>query len=80
MHEADLVLQYPETIAKAIANALLPEAADGQVPKTRAEVVAAQGELRVHIRADDLSALRAALNSYTRWIEAAERAARIGRA
>ena len=75
MHEAELVFHYPEPIAKAIADALRPETASGQVPKTRADVSLTPGALRVRIVADDLSALRAGVNSYARWVEAAERAA-----
>lgn len=79
MHQADLVFSFSPALAHAVHGALLPEADAGQVPKTRADVTLAGGSLRVHIHAEDLSALRAAVNSYARWVDAGERAARLGR-
>ena len=74
-HEADLLFSYPDpATARAVAGALSPEAAVSEVPKTRATISVEQGRLRVAIHADDLPSLRAAVNSYLRWIDAAQRA------
>lgn len=81
MHDATLVFSYPDpATARALAGALSPELAVSEVPKTRADVLADGRELRVHIHAGDLGALRAAINSYLRWIDAGERAAGVGAA
>jgi tRNA threonylcarbamoyladenosine modification (KEOPS) complex Pcc1 subunit len=79
MHEAILVFSYPEEkIAAALAEALSPEASVTEVPKTRAHITVQEHDVTVHIHADDLGALRAAVNSYARWVEAGERAAGVG--
>lgn len=78
MQNARLVFSYPnETLATAIAHALTPETESG-VPKTTSRVRREGHEIHITIDADDLASLRAALNSYVRWAEAAERAARAG--
>jgi len=70
---------YPDPTAQAICGALAPEAAgDGpDVPKARAETTLESPALVIRIEADDIAALRAAVNSYLRWIDAAERATRV---
>ena len=78
MHEAELLFSFPPDTARAVAGALAPES-EAQVPKTRADVTLTGGDVRVHLVAEDLSALRAGVNSYARWVEAAERAAGLGR-
>ncbi|HUR67944.1 MAG TPA: KEOPS complex subunit Pcc1 [Candidatus Thermoplasmatota archaeon] len=78
MHEATLVFRYPSDIAAALMGALAPEADHSEVPKTRAAVRADDSALVVELRADDLAALRAAVNSYARWVEAGARAAASG--
>lgn len=75
MHEATLVFHTSEPLARALHGALSPEATD--VPKTTTALDLAGPELRVRIAAEDLSSLRAALNSYLRWVDAAARAARL---
>ena len=79
MHEAELVFHYHSSIADAILGALAPETDGASVPKTRAAISLTHGALRIHLRADDLSALRAAINSYTRWVDAAARGAALAR-
>lgn len=78
MQEAELVFRFHEATAAAIHGALVPDK-DGQAPKMAADVTTDGDELRVRLRAEDLPSLRAAVNSYARWIDAAERAARAGR-
>lgn len=77
MHEARLVFTFPSVIASAISGALSPETG-ADVPKTSSAVGQKGEELVVRVEAEDLSALRAALNSHLRWADAAERAARLG--
>ena len=76
--EATLFFSFSNDIAAALHGALAPEG-EAEVPKTRTTIERAGTEIRITIRAEDLAALRAALNSYLRWADAAERAARIGR-
>jgi tRNA threonylcarbamoyladenosine modification (KEOPS) complex Pcc1 subunit len=64
--------------ADAIARALAPEANASEVPKTRATVAREPGGVRIRVDAEDLASLRAAVNSYLRWIDAAGKAARLG--
>jgi len=47
------------------------------VPRTRAVLAQAGDGFALRIEADDLGALRAALNSYLRWIAVAQEAAAI---
>lgn len=76
MQRARLAFTYPsDALATAIAGALAPET-EADVPKTRSTLHHVACEVVVEIEAADLAALRAALNSYLRWVEAAERAAR----
>lgn len=78
-HHADLFFDLDPARADALARALSPETDRSEVPKTRASVRVEPGGLRVAIEADDLSAMRAALNSWLRWVDAAQKAAHIGR-
>ncbi|MEA3200477.1 MAG: Transcription factor Pcc1 [Thermoplasmata archaeon] len=74
-HSADLFFELPEGPADAIARALAPEANASEVPKTRADLTREPTGIRIHLEADDPASLRAALNSYLRWIDAAHKAA-----
>ncbi|HRR66953.1 MAG TPA: KEOPS complex subunit Pcc1 [Methanomassiliicoccales archaeon] len=70
MFRATLVVRSP--FASNVANAIGPEAGR-EIPRTRAEVHASQGSVTLRLDADDLPALRAALNSYIRWMCVAEK-------
>lgn len=84
MPHADLFFPFPRPLADALAGALAPEsepagdAPRADVPKTRGRAWADAGGLRVAIEADDLASLRAAVNSYCRWVDAAAKAAALG--
>lgn len=78
-HEATLLFPFPSEAARAIVGALAPEAAQAEVPKTRGEIALADGGLEVRIRAADLPSLRASVNSHLRWVDAAAKAAALGR-
>lgn len=62
-----------------VAGALAPELAE-RIPRTRITVERGEGEVRIHIEAEDNNALRAALNSYIRWANVAEETAKEARA
>ena len=74
MHHAAVELRYPSPIALAVEGALSPESAS-EVPKTEGRTTRAGDIVRIELKADDLSSLRAAMNSYLRWADAAEKAA-----
>jgi len=57
--------------AGTIYGAISPEAGR-EIPRTKVAASLADGRVRLRIEATDLSALRAALNSYLRWIKIAE--------
>lgn len=56
---------------KAVWGALHPEVGR-EIPRTRVSLVPGEGEIVLNIEATDLGALRAALNSYLRWIRISE--------
>lgn len=56
---------------EVIAQALMPEASSG-VPGTKVEVSLSEGKVRISLCAEDVSALRAAVNSYLRWVKLAD--------
>jgi KEOPS complex subunit Pcc1 len=67
--------EHPEVII----GALLPELSE-KIPRTKVTVERAEGAVMVKIEAEDQTALRAALNSYIRWMNvAAETAKEAGR-
>jgi KEOPS complex subunit Pcc1 len=51
--------------------ALSPEVGR-EIPRTRVELSRDDGDIVLNVEASDLGALRAALNSYLRWIEISE--------
>jgi tRNA threonylcarbamoyladenosine modification (KEOPS) complex Pcc1 subunit len=79
VQRAKLFFPYPEATADAIARALAPESAIAEVPKTRAVISRTEDGVSIDITADDLASLRAAVNSYLRWVEAASKSATLGR-
>ena len=77
-HRAELFFPFPSTTARAVHGALAPETTNAEVPKTASRVVLEPDGVRVALVAEDLSSLRAAVNSWLRWVDAAEKAARLG--
>jgi KEOPS complex subunit Pcc1 len=61
--------------AEVIAGSLSPELGE-KIPRTSISVERRGKELVVKIEADDQNALRAALNSYIRWMNVAEETAK----
>ncbi len=69
MPSAVLRLSTPD--AASVYGALSPEAGR-DIPRTKVRASMDAGALVLKVEATDLSALRAALNSYLRWIMVAE--------
>ncbi len=61
--------------ADVIAGSLSPELGE-KIPRTSISVERRGDELAVKIEAEDQNALRAALNSYIRWMNVAEETAK----
>jgi KEOPS complex subunit Pcc1 len=57
--------------AMTILASISPEAGR-EIPRTKIEVHAGPGEVVLKVQASDLAAMRAALNSYLRWMQIAE--------
>lgn len=77
-HHAELFFHLDSPTARAVQGALSPETATAEVPKTTSRVILEPEGVRVVVEAEDLASLRAAVNSYLRWVDAAEKTARIG--
>ena len=61
--------------AEIVRRALSPELTEN-IPRTKVKVTGGADEVVIEIEADDLAALRAALNSYIRWGNVAEETAK----
>ncbi len=69
MHRATLKLLSPQS--EVVLGAISPEVGR-EIPRTRVRISSESGRVVLDIEAADLAALRAALNSYLRWIKVAE--------
>lgn len=71
MKKVSFVLDF-DTIsdAKVVYDALSPEIKN-RIPKTKVKVNLEKTVLKLEVQADDISSLRAASNSYLRWINTA---------
>ncbi|WP_400207440.1 KEOPS complex subunit Pcc1 [Candidatus Methanomassiliicoccus intestinalis] len=65
------VLQLDTPHEAAVWSALFPEIGR-EVPRTHVEISRKDGGITLSIDATDIGALRAALNSYIRWIAVSE--------
>ena len=70
---AELTVKTP--YSQVIQGSLSPELGE-RIPRTRIEVERREDEITVKIEAEDQNALRAALNSYIRWMNVAEETAK----
>ena len=61
--------------ARIVSGALSPELTE-RIPRTKVMVESDEKHVTVRIEADDHNALRAALNSYIRWMSVAEETAK----
>jgi KEOPS complex subunit Pcc1 len=64
---AEITLVKKGKIAHVVASSLLPET-DRKIPRTQVKINEDGKALCLVISAEDTSALRAAINSYLRWI------------
>lgn len=72
-HEAVLSFEYPgEPRARIVAGALAPEVGDLDETRSTAAVSRDGDVVRVRVLADDLVALRAAINGWSRLVATAE--------
>ncbi len=71
-HRATLTLRTKH--AEVVSKALSPELTE-RIPRTKVDVTTRGGEVVIEVEADDMTALRAALNSYIRWSNVAEETA-----
>jgi len=71
MRKASFVLVFDsEEEARIVAESLSPEIKH-RIPKTKVEVSLSNKTFSLEIEAKDISSLRAACNSYLRWIKTA---------
>ena len=72
MNEVSLMpgatLRIDSPAPNTLVRALLPEVGR-ELPRTSVDVRVEEGRFVLDVRAGDLSALRAAVNSYLRWIK-----------
>ena len=57
--------------ARAIANSIEPEITH-KIPKTKVDIILSENTINLKIETDDISSLRAACNSYLRWMATAQ--------
>ena len=67
---AEIGIEVPEGLVNILLGALLPEAERPSSARSKVSMEAEGRHLNMRIRASDISALRAALNSYLRWADA----------
>lgn len=72
MRKARLTFSLPRKAARVVEGSLKPETGR-EIPRTRFRIWTDEKGLSLVVEAEDTSALRAALNSYCRWIEVAEK-------
>jgi len=63
----NIKIEVPEKIGKSCKNALSIEAENNKMPRSNVLVKYNKNFLEIKITAKDLSALRAAMNTYLRW-------------
>jgi len=63
---------WPEEKVDRLVRALQPESGD-MLGKTSVTFAKERGHIVLHVMADSTSSLRAALNSYLRWLEMADK-------
>ncbi len=71
MKNASFIFNFDsEKEAEIVAESLAPEIKN-KIPKTNVEIKLSKKSLYLIIESDDISSLRAACNSYLRWINTA---------
>jgi tRNA threonylcarbamoyladenosine modification (KEOPS) complex Pcc1 subunit len=71
-YTVNIEIKYPltEELAKIIEGSLIPEIERPISDRSHTQVYVDDSNLYLKIGASDLSAMRAAVNSYLRWVEA----------
>ncbi len=67
---AEIIIHSDNNLAQIIKDSLRPEVEDPVSQRSTVAVYAETECLKISICATDLAALRAALNSYLRWVKA----------
>jgi len=65
---AEVTIDVPGDLADVMEGSLVPEVEQPTSERSKVEVVAMEGKLVIRIKASDVAALRAAVNSYLRWV------------
>jgi len=66
--KAKITLPKEGNISDVVAKSLLPEM-DRNIPRTKVDLREDENSITLEIQAKDISSLRAAVNSYLRWIK-----------
>ena len=66
---AKVMIRLSEEALTAITESLLPETETPSSERSSIELESLDGGLMMTFRASDISALRAAMNSYLRWVQ-----------
>ena len=67
--EAEIRLELGDELTELLERSLKPEAETPATPRAKAHIKAVGRTLTIFIEAQDTTALRAAVNSYLRWVE-----------
>jgi tRNA threonylcarbamoyladenosine modification (KEOPS) complex Pcc1 subunit len=70
MISAEVSLQLSPEVAAIVEESLIPEAEHPISQRSNVEIKAEKERLMISMEASDVTALRAAFNSYLRWVEA----------
>ncbi len=68
MNTLEIKLELPEKIGKSCAKSIAIESKSYEMPRSQVKVTYEKNFLVMKMKAKDLSALRAATNTYLRWI------------
>ncbi|MEM2083329.1 MAG: KEOPS complex subunit Pcc1 [Nitrososphaerota archaeon] len=66
--KAKIIFNISEKEASIILKSLLPEIKNPATNRSKIDLLIRDGKLLMNVEAKDMTALRAALNSYVRWI------------
>ena len=67
---AEIRIKVSECLTKILEDALQPEIEKPSSDRSMAKVEIKNRDLVLHLKASDISAFRAAFNSYLRWVKA----------
>ena len=70
MINAEVSIQLSPEIAAIVEKSLIPEVEHPVSQRSNVEIQAEEERLTISMEASDVTALRAAFNSYLRWVEA----------